>query len=103
MALIECPECGKAASSSAASCPACGFPIRTTWGESPDREHPWHPGVAAVLSLVVPGAGQMYRRRITEGFAWLVGIVIGYAVLNVLGFPFHVWCVYNAASPQIRK
>ena len=28
MALIKCPECGKEISSSAASCPNCGYPIR---------------------------------------------------------------------------
>jgi membrane protein YdbS with pleckstrin-like domain len=27
MALINCPECGKQASSSAPTCPACGYPI----------------------------------------------------------------------------
>jgi TM2 domain-containing membrane protein YozV len=31
-----------------------------------------HPGVAAVLSLVIPGAGQMYRGDIGAGFIWLV-------------------------------
>lgn len=27
MALIKCPECGNEVSSSAASCPKCGYPI----------------------------------------------------------------------------
>ncbi len=33
MALIECPECGREASSSAAACPACAYPLAT--GTSP--------------------------------------------------------------------
>lgn len=28
MALIQCPECGKAVSSQAANCPECGHPIK---------------------------------------------------------------------------
>lgn len=30
MALIDCPECRKTVSDSAASCPNCGFPIDTS-------------------------------------------------------------------------
>lgn len=29
MALIECPECGREVSSSAAACPACAYPVAT--------------------------------------------------------------------------
>ena len=30
MALIKCPECGKDVSTSASSCPHCGYPLRPT-------------------------------------------------------------------------
>lgn len=36
MALIECPECGVQVSSSAESCPKCGYPIA---GAGPNQAH----------------------------------------------------------------
>ena len=36
MALINCPECGKQASSAAPACPACGYPIAEKLGPSQD-------------------------------------------------------------------
>jgi predicted amidophosphoribosyltransferase len=60
MALIYCPECNKEVSDKALSCPHCGMPLGS---EATSQEPPqtWKPGVAAVLSLVIPGAGQMYE------------------------------------------
>lgn len=56
------------------------------------------PGVAAVLSLVIPGAGQMYRGRVGIGFAWLFAVVIGYVAFVVPGLILHIACVVAAAS-----
>ena len=37
MALIECPECGREVSSSAASCPECAYPVGTATPAMPPR------------------------------------------------------------------
>ncbi len=37
MALIECPECGREVSSSAAACPACAYPVGTGTPAEPPR------------------------------------------------------------------
>jgi TM2 domain-containing membrane protein YozV len=52
--------------------------------------------VAAVLSLVIPGAGQIYKGRIAMGIAWLVLTVLGYLTLLVPGMLLHFICVFQA-------
>ncbi|MEQ8836796.1 MAG: hypothetical protein RID07_08330, partial [Lacipirellulaceae bacterium] len=62
-----------------------------------------NPGVAAVLSLVIPGAGQMYRGKIGEGFVWLVCVCIGYLLLIIPGLILHIFCIVYAASSNQSK
>jgi TM2 domain-containing membrane protein YozV len=105
MALIKCPECGSDVSSAAASCPACGHPIRAVapavTATVPQRK--WIPGVAAVLSLVIPGAGQMYKGQVFNGLLWLIFVVIGYAMFVVPGVILHICCIIGAASGDPTK
>jgi len=61
----------------------------------------WNPGIAAVLSLFVPGAGQMYKGQIGQGLAWLAGTAIGYMAMVVPGIVVHVICIYNAYSGEV--
>jgi TM2 domain-containing membrane protein YozV len=61
----------------------------------------WNPGIAAVLSLFLPGAGQMYKGRIGRGLAWLAGTAIGYMAMVVSGVVVHIVCIYNAYSGEI--
>ena len=56
------------------------------------------PGVAAVLSLIIPGAGQMYAGRIGWGLGWLVSVVVLYIVVFPLGAVLHIVCIFAAAS-----
>jgi TM2 domain-containing membrane protein YozV len=58
----------------------------------------WSPGVAAVLSLVIPGAGQMYKGQVVNGLVWLLFTVIGYAALILPGLIIHICCIVGAAS-----
>ncbi|MEQ1909225.1 MAG: hypothetical protein ABMA15_10410 [Vicinamibacterales bacterium] len=39
----------------------------------------WSPLLASVLSLVLPGAGQVYKRQIFFGLIWLISAVLAYA------------------------
>jgi TM2 domain-containing membrane protein YozV len=55
-------------------------------------------GAAAVLSLFIPGAGQMYKGDIGRGIAWLIFTVIGYVCLIVPGLILHLICVGDAFS-----
>lgn len=58
----------------------------------------WNPGVAAVLSLVIPGAGQMYKGQVLNGLAWLFFVVVGYIAFVGIGLVLHLFCIVGAAS-----
>ncbi|HOK47844.1 MAG TPA: hypothetical protein PLP04_08255 [Bryobacteraceae bacterium] len=55
-------------------------------------------GVAAVLSLFLPGAGQIYMGSIAAGIVWLIFTVIGYLLLILPGLVLHLICILHAAS-----
>ena len=53
------------------------------------------PGLAAVLSLLIPGVGQFYNGRILPGFLWLIitpGREIGTG--GLLGWVCHLISAY---------
>ena len=58
----------------------------------------WSPGVAAILSLVIPGAGQLYSGRVVQGLAWLFGVVFAYLWVVPYGLILHIICIIVAAS-----
>ena len=68
------------------------------------------PGTAAVLSLLIPGLGQIYNRDYLRGIFWLIvtpGFWIGSA--GLFAWPFHLISSYTAyqrargtATPAVR-
>lgn len=76
--------------------------FRTTY-ESQNRqtiivEKKWSPGIAALLSFLIPGAGQIYKGRVLEGLVWFVAVTIGYFLLLFPGLFLHFICILTAAS-----
>lgn len=63
----------------------------------------WSPGVAAVLSFLFPGLGQMYKGQIFNGLAWFVITALGYMALVVPGAILHLCCIIGAASGKRSK
>ena len=56
-----------------------------------------HAGIAALLSLVVPGAGQLYAGRPFSAVSWFVVVTLGY-LLIVPGILLHILCIASAAA-----
>ncbi len=57
--------------------------------------------LAAVLSLIVPGVGQLYNGRTLAGILWLVGLIIvipGFWIGTggLLGLVYHAAAAYMA-------
>jgi TM2 domain-containing membrane protein YozV len=57
----------------------------------------WRPGVAALLSFLIPGAGQIYKGQTFQGIVWLVCVVVGY-VFILPGLILHLLCIVAAGS-----
>jgi hypothetical protein len=57
---------------------------------------------AAILSIIVPGAGQLYAGRPLSAIAWFMLVSMGYLLLIVPGILLHVLCVAAAASSAHR-
>lgn len=61
------------------------------------RPHP-SAAAAAVLSMIVPGAGQLYAGRPLSGLVWFMVVTMGYLLLIVPGVLLHILCIASAAS-----
>jgi TM2 domain-containing membrane protein YozV len=62
------------------------------------------PGVAAVLSLIVPGVGQIYNGDFLRGIFWLIitpGFWIGTG--GLFGWVCHVIAAYTAHRRAVAK
>jgi len=57
---------------------------------------------AAILSMIVPGAGQLYAGRPLSAVAWFFLVTMGYLLLIVPGVLLHVLCIASAASSAHR-
>jgi len=62
------------------------------------------PGTAAVLSLLIPGLGQIYNGDFLRGIFWLIvtpGFWIGTA--GLFGWPFHLIASFTAFRRAEKK
>jgi TM2 domain-containing membrane protein YozV len=59
------------------------------------------PGLAAVLSLFVPGAGQLYAGRPLAALMWFLVVTAGYALL-LPGLILHMFSIISAAGSAHR-
>jgi TM2 domain-containing membrane protein YozV len=109
--LPYCPKCGKEVTEEMNVCPYCGNPLKVM---PTQREVPAsrvtvgtkNSGLAAVLSLIIPGLGQMYAGQIGRGLLFLF-VVVPLTVIIALFFfwlilplflplAFWIWNIFDA-------
>jgi hypothetical protein len=108
-----CPFCAEKINIAAIKCKHCGEHFnsenRQNFQQGPtivipeSKVRKWSPGVAALLSFLIPGAGQIYKGNVMSGILWLIFVVIGYAMLFIPGLILHLICIFAAASGDPYK
>ncbi len=59
------------------------------------------PALAAVLSLFIPGAGQLYTGRFVAAVLWFIVVGLGYTLI-LPGLVLHLFCIGSAATSAYR-
>lgn len=54
-------------------------------------------GVAALLSFLLPGVGQMVKGQVAAGILWFIAAVVGYVLFVIPGLIIHICCIVDAA------
>ncbi len=69
------------------------------------------PGIAAVLSFLIPGLGQVYNGDFFRGFLWFViavvlGVSLFVATMGTVSLVYHLlcaWAAYKRAEKRQRR
>lgn len=113
---VYCRDCGAIINERAEICPECGVRQQNPPKSSVDSlieelTGGGNPFVAAVLSVLLPGLGQLYNRELQKGIAVLIAGLVALASMAVLvGFILYpavwlyaVWDAYVVAERQSEE
>ena len=91
--MMVCPNCGRTVTDDSMQfCPACGFsfnqPPNQTYAQNQYGPQPYgypapprkSPAIAVLLSLFIPGLGQLYVSKVKRG----VSLIVTFIVLSVV-------------------
>ncbi|NPE28593.1 zinc-ribbon domain-containing protein [Methanococcoides sp. SA1] len=88
-----CSNCEEEIDEKAVICPKCGV---TSGTRHPAPKSPKDPVLAAVLSLLFSGLGQVYNGELKKGIGILVGVIVGWIFFLIPGLIICVYGVYDA-------
>jgi DNA-directed RNA polymerase subunit M/transcription elongation factor TFIIS len=97
---VRCPYCKESIVQGAIKCKHCGETIEKTYREFKQNQiKQAYNGVSAVLSLLIPGSGQVYKGQPVNGLAWLITVPVCYVLFIPFGLFAHACCVFGASRP----
>jgi len=103
-----CPNCGAEVPIDANFCPKCGVnftePKVSQQAQQPiaqapspvDRSNRKDPILAAILSFIIPGVGQIYVGATTRGVVYIILAIILYLLFIIPGVIFAIYALYDA-------
>ena len=102
-----CPNCGAEIPSDASFCPKCGISLAdTTSTQSPSvgtgqpvvqpQVQRKDPILAAILSLILAGLGQIYVGATRRGIIYLIITIVLYVIFFPAGLIFAIYTIYDA-------
>lgn len=113
---VYCRDCGAVISEKAEICPECGVRQQDPPKSSLDTlieelTEGGNPFVAAVLSVLFPGLGQLYNRELQKGIAVMVASVVALVSIvvgvGILLYPavwvYALWDAYKVAERQAAE
>lgn len=98
MATKACPFCAEDIQEAAVFCRHCHHDLRTGAHASAAQARRWSPGVAGLLSFLIPGAGSIYKGQIGLGVLWFILTAIGYWLFVLPGVLLHLVGIAMAAG-----
>ena len=98
-----CPTCGSSLQyENSEICTKCGVRIQSpdlSWSGGPHSvKGKKSPGIAALLSLILTGLGQVYNGDFTRGALFLIGTFIGLLIFIIPGILVWIYQIYDAYS-----
>lgn len=103
----KCSFCAEDIALDAVKCKHCGEyqspEIRDYMQPKAEKVQKWNPGIAALISIFIPGGGHMYKGRVGTGIGLLILTVIGYAILVIPGVILHIISIATAYSGDPYK
>ena len=92
-----CVNCGALIDKNAEICPRCGVRVAPPPTAPVLRAERKSPGIAAVLSFIFIGLGQIYNGEIGKGILFLIlGVVFVFMMLVLIGFLLYpLFWIYN--------